>query len=152
MPYYPFYCETCKNAWSAKAPISKPAQRRKCSECGKMCKRTWENPPGLKFIGEGWYVTDARKERFQKEGYDKENAKEFYEENIKSSKRRMKSGGEHYTPMKPNLPWMEEKGLVKKVSNKKGKQKMKRARKLTQEAYDKGGLKPEKPKHPQRMG
>ena len=151
MAFYPFYCEACECAWSVKSPMSKPAQRRKCPECGKMRKRVWDNPPGLKFIGDGWYVTDARKEKFLKEGYDKENAEEFYSESIKSSKKRMKSGGQHYTSVKPNYEWMEKEGLVKKVSEAEGKRKMKRARKLTQETYEKTGTKPERPKHPQRM-
>ena len=130
MAFYPFYCETCECAWSVKSPMSKPAQRRKCPECGKMRKRVWDNPPGLKFIGDGWYVTDARKEKFLKEGYDKENAEEFYSESIKSSKKRMKS--------EYDMTWDD-------------KRKMKRARKLTQETYEKTGTKPERPKHPQRM-
>tara|TARA_Y100000310_G_C20388659_1_gene671691 strand:- start:263 stop:721 length:459 start_codon:yes stop_codon:yes gene_type:complete len=152
MAYYPFYCETCEFAWSVKAPMAKPAQRRKCPECGKMRKRAWDSPPGLKFIGDGWYVTEARKEKFRKDGYDKENAEEFYAENIDASKRRMKSGGEHYTPMSPNYEWLEKKGQVKKVPLKEAKRKMKKARKLTQESYETAGIKPERPKHPQRMG
>lgn len=145
MTLYQFSCSSCEIEWDKKGSMSKPPRKDSCPECGEKRDRVF-TAPGLSFRGTGWMTNQSRGEKFARDGYDKQEAHEFYRTAMRDSKKRMESGEQHYTPMKPNYEVLEKQKLVKKIDNQKLKEKRKEQhKKLTGEWHDKTKLDPTKP-------
>jgi len=124
MPLYQFYCEKCDNVFDEMVHLNgkKPPSRRKCPECHKSAKRFYNVDIGVKVGG----ITEKTKRmgrEFAEKGYNKQQAREFYESHIEASKQRQKTGWQHYKAYDPNFKVLEQKGVVKKTSNREAKVK-----------------------------
>ena len=109
MAVYEFTCEN-NHLWEKEASMNKPPQRMKCPTCKSDGKRVLYAPATI-FKGSGWHKT---KKKVRDQFNDKSIARKFAEESIEASKKRMKSGGEHYSRMVPNWDKLENLGEVKR--------------------------------------
>jgi len=134
MPQYEFDCHDCELSFEREGKMSNPPKRKKCPKCGKFCKRVF-SPTFVHFKGRGWDTTEQRIENFQRDGYQKENAERFYKDAIEGSKKRMKSGGEHYKRMgiAPEAYEALTGVKVKKANPKRVEEKRKAAIKIRQD-------------------
>jgi len=137
MPLYQFYCEKCDNVFDEMVHLNgkKPPSRRKCPECHKSAKRFYNVDIGVKIGG----ITEKTKRRgreFYEKGYNKQQAHEFYESSIESSKRRMETGFQHYKVYEPNFEVLEKQGLARKTKD--VQQKIKTAENLHKELAKRG--------------
>jgi putative FmdB family regulatory protein len=144
MPLYQFYCEKCDNVFDEMVHLNgkKPPSRRKCPECHKSAKRFYNVDIGVKVGG----ITEKTKRvgrEFAEKGFNKQQAHEFYETHIEATKERQKTGWQHYKPYDPNFKVLEQKGLVKKTSNREAK--IKAAENVGKELAKRGPRNP----HPQ---
>lgn len=129
---YGFECPKCDIEFTVEAEFTKPPKKTRCPNCNKFTSdRCFKF--SHRFIGKGFAQNDARVERFYEKGYDKEQAKEFYNNAIKFSKDRQKEGGQHYERMHLDLDWAINNGVAKPISKEKAKEKYERAKKLRKE-------------------
>ena len=92
-----------------------PPNSVKCNNCGDVADRLVGGPPDIKH-GRNSYHAMKERERFHREGMDKQTAEKFYQESCEASKDRVKSGGQHYRKVMPNFKVLEEKGEVTRLS------------------------------------
>jgi len=139
MVYYGLHCGHCDTDWTVDRPMEKAPSKGKCPECGKMGNRTYGNA-GLVFKGEGWDSNSYSNKRYNEKGMDKDTANEFLNSEIKNSKERMKSGGDHYKRMVISEKDAFDQGLVKgRISDEKAKRKADAAFKFRQNLDRKRG-------------
>lgn len=88
----------------------------KCPDCG--------NKKAAKIIHEveGWvkgncFTNRERERKFHEYGMDKKRAETFYQESIQASKDRMKTGGEVYKSVVPNMQELAQQGKARRVSD-----------------------------------
>ena len=137
-----YECQECEISWEVYGrSISKLPTRKACPTCGKL-KYTVICTPYIQFKGAGWETNEHKFDKQMKNGMDKDTANEFLETEIEYSKERMAKGGSSYTRFEPNLEKMEKAGTVKKVSDKEAAKKIESSRKMTDEHYNKMGVKP----------
>jgi predicted nucleic acid-binding Zn ribbon protein len=129
MVKYPFSCEDCEVKWTREGSMDKPKKRSKCPSCGKMRSRSFESVP-IHFKGMDFHTNQARAERFHKYGFDKDSARKFYNDSIKNSKERMKSGDEHYKKMVIPEDKATEQGMVSRTSGERSEKKKESAKSL----------------------
>lgn len=114
----------------------------KCPECkkGVMEKIIGENLSGYV---KGLCFTNLERERkFYQKGMDKQQAENFYKESIAASKERIDSGKEHYKQVVPDLDHMRKTGQIKKVSDKKKKERMDNIKRMNQHIHKSAGIDP----------
>jgi pyrroline-5-carboxylate reductase len=120
--------------------MDNPPKKGKCPQCGKMGNRCW-TAPALHFVGMDFYVNQARAEKFQKHGMDKDTANQFLNNSIKASKENMKQGGQHYKHMVMSEETAVKSGMFKKVDDEKKKARVETAKKnyeqFSKKAYKK---------------
>jgi len=104
----------------------------KCPDCG--------NKKAAKIIHEveGWvkgncFTNRERERKFHEYGMDKKRAETFYQESIQASKDRMKTGGEMYKKVSPDMDHMRSTGRVKKLSDKESLQKKEKLKQVNTE-------------------
>lgn len=97
--------------------MDKPPKKGKCPQCGNMGNRCW-TAPALHFVGMDFYTNQARVEKYNKYGMDKDTANNFLNKSIKGSKENMKQGRQHYKEMCLDTDYAAEKGLLKRVDDK----------------------------------
>lgn len=137
-----YECEECELSWEEFGRSIKVAPPDlPCPKCEKSCS-TVICTPYLHFKGGGWDTTKREFERYRTKGMDKDTADEFLENAITDTKENLKKAGSAYSRFEPNFEKMVESGRVKPVSDKKAAEKLKKSREITQEAYDKMGVKP----------
>ena len=141
MVVYEWICEDCKLYWERDYPIAKNPNRTKCPECKKLCERLWEATP-VHFKGYGW--SSEQKVGRQKSGGSDEVAQEL----IGSTKRRLKSGYQHYAKYTPKQEWLDN-NTSRKLTPTESAAKMRAAKKATAHVYNKAGLDPSIPHKPQ---
>lgn len=124
MAIYEFDCETCQVRYEKEAPMTKPAKRLKCPQCKKMCQKVFYAAP-LIFKGKGWYINRLK---FRKQFDDKQTITNFYRDSMEASKKRMKTGFEHYSRMTPNYEVLEKEGRVKRKSDTKAREDLRNAK------------------------
>lgn len=142
MVQYPFDCDKCELSFDVEGHMDKPPKRRKCPQCEKWCNRVF-TPTFVHFLGAGWETNISKNAKRFKQGMDKQEADKFLNDSIEASKKRMKSGDEHYKTMVPyGLEEWEKQGKIKRISEKEAKKRKKVAEKLTKEAFERANLDP----------
>lgn len=124
MPFYQFKCDKCEHKFEERIHLdgSDPPEHYVCPECGneKAPREYWteDSMPGGFMKG----VCDRKMremKRFNVEGYNKQQAENFYKESIEASKERMKTGGQHYKEVMPDLKHHLKHGMIKINDDKK---------------------------------
>lgn len=141
MVFYLFECEACQISFDSEGSMAKPPKRRKCPTCSKYCNRIF-TAPSLRFIGNDFYTNRSKAEKFQRNGFDKVQAHEFYNSAIQHSKERMEEGWKDYTQVRPNIDNMVKTGVAKSVSPDKAAAKREASKNLTIESHRMAGLDP----------
>lgn len=150
MVLYKIACSSCEIFWEVEASMAKPPKRRRCPECNVWCPRVF-TVPAIRFLGTGFYTNRSRAEKFNRDGFDRVQAEEFYKSSIEHSKERVKTGYQHYSKITPNIENMTKSGMIKKVDSEKAEVKKQKMREMTIESHKKAGLDPTKPIHPQAI-
>jgi len=84
-----------------------------------------------------FHTVRQRYKKFAKEGYDQDSANRFLRRQIEASKGSMDDESFRYRSANFDYKKMAKDGLVKPLSDKETSEKIKRAQKLTMQAYDK---------------
>ena len=146
MPTFEWLCKECEVVWERDCEIGKAPKRTKCPECNKLSDRFFgEVNFSFKDDGCGNRGTGANdfwsiKQRYRKhaeKGFDKDSANRFLNRSIDETKARMNDESFRYKPANFNYENLERDGKVRRLRSDEAKDKMKRAKKLTGEAYDK---------------
>ena len=88
-----------------------PPDMVKCNNCGDVADRLVDGAPQIKH-GRNSYHAMKERERYHRQGMDKKQAHKFYTESIEASKKRVKSGDQHYKKVVPNFKVLEKEGVV----------------------------------------
>lgn len=144
MPIYQFYCDKCDSVFDELIHLNgkKPPTRRKCSECSKFAKRFYNVEMSVRVGG----VTEKTKRvgrEFAENGFNKQQAHEFYETHINASKKRVQTGFQHYKVYEPDFKVLEQQGTARRTN--KREEKIKAAENLHKELAKRGPRNP----HPQ---
>lgn len=112
-----------------------------CTNCGS------ENTGKLMHETGGWvkgicFTNKERERKFYEKGMDKQQATEFYKQSMEASKERMQTGGTHYKQVVPDMNYMRKTGQVKKVSDKKKKERIDNIAKMNQHIHKAAGIDP----------
>jgi len=122
---YDYQCKTCDIFFHVEAPMGDQPKWKKCPACGKRGYQSF-SAPAIIFKGLGWESNSHRDKRRAVEGFDKDTARKFYEDSIKNSRERLKSGGEHYKNMITTPENLKAQGYnVKRLDSKNKKSKKK---------------------------
>ena len=112
---YPLYCEHCDEEFMVKA---KSSPKRRKHTCGKYATQ--------RHTGYGWtQKSDDQVQRkvakFNHEGYNKDQANQFYDSSIEGTKNRIEGvgGAQHYKTMVPDMDYMVKTGQAKPMSSDK---------------------------------
>lgn len=148
MPTYSWKCDDCEISWDRECDIGKAPDRTRCPECNKLCDRDWESQNvSVSFKDDGvgnknnpgandFHTIKKRYRKFAEKGWDKDSADRWLNKSIKQSKEVMNDESYRYRSLNLNYEKMAKDGLVKKLSDKESRQKVERAKKLTEQAYD----------------
>jgi len=88
-----------------------------CPCCGGAASRLVNGSPTIKH-GRNSYQALKERQRYHHYGMDKKQGDKFLEESIEASKKRRKSGGQHYAKMVPNYEVLAKEGACRKLSDK----------------------------------
>lgn len=138
MALYDFICHDCELLFSKEYPMSKAPSRGKCPSCNKLRERHWSDVP-VHFNGGGYYST-----RNGKAGHSDEVNKELQE----STKRRMKSGWQHYAKYTPSQGYLDSVG-ARKLTEREVQKGIEGTRQMSKQFYDKAKIDPSKINKPQ---
>ena len=138
MPTFEWICHECKVFWEKEYSIGKAPARTKCPECKKLCEKNWQSQNvGLSFGDDRDYHTvRARYKRHAEKGFDKTAADRFLNTSIEQTKACMNDESFRYKPAYINYQKLAEDGKVRKLSQKETTEKIERAKKLTEQAYN----------------
>lgn len=107
--FYPLYCEHCDEEFMVKA-LSAPKKRK--HSCG--------NYGTQRYTGYAWtQKSDDQIRRKVRQadhyGFNKDQAKQFYDSSIEASKKRIEGvgGASHYKAMVPDMDYMLKNGVAK---------------------------------------
>lgn len=132
MPIYKIECDSCEIYWEVERSMAKPPQKGKCPKCGKMGHRVF-TAPAFKFYGMDFYVNQARAEKYARDGMDKDTANQFLNDAVKESQKRMDTAGQHYKKMYLDPDYAVDKGMAKKVDDKRAREKADVAKAIKQD-------------------
>lgn len=90
-----------------------PPNTVKCNNCGDIADRLVAGPPDIKH-GRNSYHSLKERMRYAHEGMDKKQAEKFYNESIEATRKRIKTGDQHYKKVVPNFKVLEKEGVVKR--------------------------------------
>ena len=107
---YPLYCEHCDEEFMVKA-VSAPKKRK--HTCGKYATQRCS---GYAWTQKSDDQVRRKVQKFNDDGYNKDQAHQFYESSIEGTKRRIEGvgGASHYKAMIPDMDYMVKNGLAKK--------------------------------------
>lgn len=140
MATYEWACDDCKVKWSREYKMGASPVRTKCPECMALSNRIFYATP-THFKGHGWYDTDYKDKRSD------QDCKEFYKNAFADSKKRMKSGHEHYkkfTLTKESFDERVRDGSIVKTGEEEAREGAKVAHEVVKQAFKVSGLDPEK--------
>jgi len=83
-----------------------------------------------------FHTVRRRYQKVAEHGFDKDSANRFLRKSIEQSKQAAADESYRYKPMNINWEELAKDGIVKKTSERNVANKIERAKKLTQEAYD----------------
>jgi hypothetical protein len=148
MAMYEWICRDCNIWWDRDLKLGTAPKRTKCPKCGKLCSRYYQQQNvAVSFKDDGagnaanqgvndFHTIRRRYQKFAQDGYDKDSANTFLHGQIKASKNAMDD--ESFRYKSAQIDWhkyAESRGL-KKVGDKEAQQKVKNAKRLTEDAYD----------------
>tara|TARA_R100001443_G_scaffold101175_1_gene108969 strand:+ start:924 stop:1481 length:558 start_codon:yes stop_codon:yes gene_type:complete len=81
--------------------------------CGGEGDRIVGDAPTIKH-GKNSYHALKERQRYNHYGMDKKQAEKFYTESMEATKKRVKSGDQHYKKVVPNFKVLEKEGVVKR--------------------------------------
>jgi len=127
---YPLYCEHCDEEFMVKA-VSAPKRRK--HTCGKYATQRCS---GYAWTQKSDDQVRRKVQKFNHEGYNKDQANQFYESSIEGSKKRIEGvgGAAHYKAVLPDIDFMTKNGLAKKMSDEQA-QSAKKAREQVVEKH-----------------
>lgn len=138
MAIFEWICQDCNVYWERDLPVGKAPDRSRCPNCKKLSERYFANQNLQHSWGEDRDFHTVRR-RFQKhaeKGWDKTSADRWLEGSIQGSKDAMNDESFRYKPAHIDFEKMAKDGKAKKLSDKESSEKIERAGKLTQQAYD----------------
>ena len=110
---YPLYCEHCDEEFMVKA---KSSPKRRKHSCGKWATQ--------RYTGYGWTQKSddqvrRKVQKFNHEGYNKDQANQFYKSSIEGSENRIQGvgGAAHYKAVLPDMDYMVKTGQAKEVDS-----------------------------------
>ena len=150
MPRYEYLCKECEASWEIEEALGKAPKSDTCPLCEKAVPRYYGNHEvGISFKDNGcgnhtsnagdFHTVKRRYDKFNEKGYDKTAGDTFLKRSIKSTEERIVdrgSWGASYKPMRHNWEKMEKDGVVRKLNDTETAKKIKAAKKLTEDAYD----------------
>lgn len=148
MAKFEWICNDCDIYWEREYDVGKAPNRTRCPECGKLCNRYWQNQNvAISFKDDGtgnqsnqgvndFHTVRRRYQKFAKDGWDKDSANRWLHNSIKKHKEYANDESYRYRSLNLNYEKMAKDGLVKKLSEKESREKVERAKKLTEQAYD----------------
>jgi len=147
MAIFEWICRDCNIFWDKDYPIGKAPSRKKCPKCKKLCGRYYENANvGVSFKDDGqgnggrgasdFHTVRRRYQKHNEQGFDKDSANRFLKKSIEASKRAMNDETFRYKPMDINYEKFASEGKARKLSSSEIENKIKSAKKLTEDAYD----------------
>jgi hypothetical protein len=110
---YPLYCEYCDEEFMVKA---KSSPKRRKHSCGNWATQRYT---GVAWTQKSDDQIRRKVQKFNHEGYNKDQANQFYESSIEGSKKRIEGvgGAAHYKAVLPDLDFMTKNGLAVKMSD-----------------------------------
>lgn len=151
MARFEFLCKECDISWEHEADVGKAPKETLCPACEELSPRYYGNQTlNISFKDDGarnhysnagdFHTVKRRYEKFDKEGFDKDSANRFLNKAIKDTTDRIVDTSNKYVPYHFDYESMAKKGTARRLNDTETAKKLETARKLTQEAYDKGGL------------
>jgi hypothetical protein len=108
------------------------------------CKKQTEKRASIYYFsvgnGRNSYASMKERQRYAMEGMDKKQAEQFYSESIEGSKKRQKSGGQHYKKVTPNYEVLREQGQVRKLNDQERANKIENLKRINQVITKEGKL------------
>ena len=139
MPCYEWVCNDCIIYWDRELPLGTAPKRTKCPSCGKLSHRYWQNQGVNVKWGDDqdFHTVRARIDKHKEFGYDKTAGDRFLRGQLKASKEAQDDEGLRYKAA--HIDWDKFAGTrgLKKIGQTETEAKVKRAKKLTEDAYDK---------------
>ena len=135
---YDWICEECETIWEQEHPIGTAPKQTECSECGELRNRNWSSVTTFRMKGDCHTNRVRLRDRAIK-GFSKDEAHEYYDEGIASSKRAIKDGWKSYSKVTPNIDTFRKHDQVRKRSVKEVRQRVESSKKLSEIVYNHSG-------------
>ena len=138
MAIFEWICQDCNVYWERDLPVGKAPDRSRCPKCKKLSERYYANQNLQHSWGEDrdFHTVRQRFKKHAEKGWDKTAADRWLEGSIQSSKDAMNDESFRYKPAQINYEALARDGKARKLSDKETSEKIERAGKLTQQAYD----------------
>ena len=138
MAIFEWVCKDCNVFWDRDCPIGKAPSRTRCPHCKKLCEKFWENSNiGVSFGDDKDFQTvRARYKKHAEKGFDKDSANRFLHRSIEDTRERINDGEFRYKKAEINYEKLAKDGKVKRLSSSERVDKIERAKKLADQAYD----------------
>ena len=135
MAIYEYSCKECKIIWECDFPFAKQEKKTPCPECNADCGQNWDRGDiPVHFKGAGWTGVNKRT------GYNKIGGSD--EVNLRlqdETKKRMETGWQHYARYTPPQKVLDQ---ARKLTPTESANKMKVAKKIMDETYDRAKIDP----------
>lgn len=131
---YSMYCEYCDIEFMIK--VKSPPTRKKHT-CGKWATQRCS---GYSWVQKSDDQKRRRVSKFNQFGYNKDQARQFYDGSIEHTKKRIEGVGaaSHYTPMHPDMDYMVNNGLATRDTDEVTRVKKKVSKENTLAATNEG--------------
>ena len=147
MANFNWICWVCLIYWDREYALGKAPVRTKCPKCKKLCDRWYKKENiGISFKDDGcgnhgtgasdFHTVRRRYQKHAEEGYDQDSANRFLHREIAASKASMDDESFRYKKAIIDYEKLAKDGKVKALSDKESAAKQQRAKKLTEDAYN----------------
>ena len=138
MAIFEWVCHECLIFWEREASVGKAPARTRRPKCKSLSERYFANQNLQHSWGEDrdFHTVRQRFKKHAEKGWDKTAADRWLTDSIQGSKDAMDNEQFRYKPAQINYEKLAEDGKVRKLSDKETSEKIERAGKLTQQAYD----------------
>lgn len=138
MAIFEWICQDCNVYWERDLPVGKAPDRSRCPKCKKLSERYYANQNIQHSWGEDkdFHTVRQRFKKHAEKGWDKTAADRWLEGSIEASKNSMDDERFRYKPAFIDYEKLARDGKARKLSDKETSEKIERAGKLTQQAYD----------------
>lgn len=138
MPTYEWVCNECHIYWDRELPIGTAPKRTKCPKCGKLSNRYWQNQGVNVKWGDDqdFHTVRARIDKHKEFGYDQTAGDRFLRHQIRQTKEATDNEDFRYKSANIDYDKFAESRGLKKSTQAEVEQKVKNAKKLTEDAYN----------------